>query len=107
MSEVIATQATPQAFRASGPPARKQGQVCVAGVDLVRVDGEWLVLEDNLRTPSGISYVLENRLAMTRLMPELFEGHRIRTVDNYLGRVYSKLGVSGRAELTTAIANGP
>jgi uncharacterized circularly permuted ATP-grasp superfamily protein len=41
------------------------------------------VLEDNVRTPSGISYVLENRLAMTRLMPELFEGHRIRAVDNY------------------------
>jgi uncharacterized circularly permuted ATP-grasp superfamily protein len=36
-----------------------------------------------VRTPSGISYVLENRLAMTRLMPELFEGHRIRVVDNY------------------------
>jgi uncharacterized circularly permuted ATP-grasp superfamily protein len=56
----------------------------VSGCDLVRGgDGRWRVLEDNVRTPSGISYVLENRLAMTRLMPELFEGHRIRTVDNY------------------------
>jgi uncharacterized circularly permuted ATP-grasp superfamily protein len=56
----------------------------VSGCDLVRGgDGRWRVLEDNVRTPSGISYVLENRLAMTRLMPELFEGHRIRAVDNY------------------------
>jgi uncharacterized circularly permuted ATP-grasp superfamily protein len=56
----------------------------VSGCDLVRGgDERWWVLEDNVRTPSGISYVLENRLAMTRLMPELFAGHRIRAVDNY------------------------
>ena len=56
----------------------------VCGCDLVRDgDGRWRVLEDNVRTPSGISYVLENRVAMTRLMPELFAGHRIRAVDNY------------------------
>ena len=56
----------------------------VSGCDLVRGgDGHWRVLEDNVRTPSGISYVIENRLAMTRLMPELFEGQRIRAVDNY------------------------
>jgi uncharacterized circularly permuted ATP-grasp superfamily protein len=56
----------------------------VAGCDLVRGgDGRWRVLEDNVRTPSGISYVLENRLAMTRLMPELFAGLRVRAVDHY------------------------
>jgi uncharacterized circularly permuted ATP-grasp superfamily protein len=56
----------------------------VCGCDLVRGgDGRWRVLEDNVRTPSGISYVLENRLAMTRLMPELFAGHRVRPVDHY------------------------
>ncbi len=56
----------------------------VCGCDLVRGgDGRWRVLEDNVRTPSGISYVLENRLAMTRLVPELFAGHRIRSVDHY------------------------
>jgi uncharacterized circularly permuted ATP-grasp superfamily protein len=56
----------------------------VSGCDLVRDgDGRWRVLEDNVRTPSGISYVLENRLAMTRLMPELFAGHRVRPVDQY------------------------
>ncbi len=56
----------------------------VCGCDLVRDgDGSWRVLEDNVRTPSGISYVLENRVAMTRLMPELFAGHRVRAVDHY------------------------
>jgi uncharacterized circularly permuted ATP-grasp superfamily protein len=56
----------------------------VAGCDLVRGgDGKWRVLEDNVRTPSGISYVLENRLAMTRLVPEFFAGHRIRPVAHY------------------------
>src|ERR1700678_35511 len=56
----------------------------IAGCDLVRDSaGRWKVLEDNVRTPSGISYMLENRLAMTRLMPELFAGHRVRAVENY------------------------
>ena len=56
----------------------------VSGCDLVRdADGSWKVLEDNVRTPSGISYVLENRLAMMRLVPELFAGYRVRPVDHY------------------------
>ena len=56
----------------------------VAGCDLVRdSDGSWKVLEDNVRTPSGISYVLENRVAMTRLLPGLFSEYRVRPVDHY------------------------
>ena len=56
----------------------------VAGCDLVRDgDGTWKVLEDNVRVPSGISYVLENRVAMTRLLPELFAHYRVRPVDHY------------------------
>ncbi len=56
----------------------------VAGCDLVRgADGRWLVLEDNVRTPSGISYVLENRIAMARLVPDLFNDYRIRPIDRY------------------------
>lgn len=56
----------------------------VAGCDLVRDgDGSWKVLEDNVRTPSGISYVLENRVAMTRLVPSLFQSYRVRPVDHY------------------------
>jgi uncharacterized circularly permuted ATP-grasp superfamily protein len=56
----------------------------VAGVDLVRhSDGEYYVLEDNLRTPSGVSYMLENRKMMMRLFPELFAHQAIRPVDHY------------------------
>ncbi|HEX7466477.1 MAG TPA: circularly permuted type 2 ATP-grasp protein [Usitatibacter sp.] len=56
----------------------------VAGVDLVKhADGEYYVLEDNLRTPSGVSYMLENRKMMMRLFPELFAQQRIRPVDHY------------------------
>jgi uncharacterized circularly permuted ATP-grasp superfamily protein len=56
----------------------------VAGVDLVRDDeGAYRVLEDNLRVPSGISYVLENRVAMTRVLPVAFSRHAIRPVDHY------------------------
>ena len=56
----------------------------VAGCDLVRdADGSWKVLEDNVRTPSGVSYVIENRIAMTRLVPQLFASYRVRPVDHY------------------------
>jgi uncharacterized circularly permuted ATP-grasp superfamily protein len=56
----------------------------IAGVDLVRnSDGEYYVLEDNLRTPSGVSYMLENRKMMMRLFPELFAQQKIRPVDHY------------------------
>jgi uncharacterized circularly permuted ATP-grasp superfamily protein len=56
----------------------------VAGIDLVKdSDGEYYVLEDNLRTPSGVSYLLENRKMMMRLFPELFNAQRIRPVDHY------------------------
>jgi uncharacterized circularly permuted ATP-grasp superfamily protein len=47
------------------------------------VDGTWKVLEDNVRTPSGISYVLENRIAMSRIVPELFAHYRVRPVADY------------------------
>ncbi len=56
----------------------------IVGVDLVRTGpDEFLVLEDNARTPSGVSYVLENRATMTRLFPELFRTGKIRPVDGY------------------------
>jgi len=56
----------------------------IAGVDIVKHnDGEYYVLEDNLRTPSGVSYMLENRKMMMRLFPELFAQQSIRPVDHY------------------------
>src|SRR3984893_9591584 len=58
--------------------------VHIAGIDIVRVDHEsFYVLEDNARTPSGVSYMLENREIMLRLFPELFSRHRIAPVENY------------------------
>jgi uncharacterized circularly permuted ATP-grasp superfamily protein len=56
----------------------------IAGIDIVRDDaGEFRVLEDNLRVPSGVSYMLENRKMMMRLFPELFSEYRIAPVDHY------------------------
>jgi len=56
----------------------------IAGVDLVRAGkGEYYVLEDNLRTPSGVSYMLEDRKMMMRLVPELFGGQQIEPVEHY------------------------
>ena len=54
------------------------------GIDIVRVDADtFYVLEDNARTPSGVSYMLENREVMMRLFPELFAEHRVAPVENY------------------------
>ncbi len=56
----------------------------VAGIDIVRDDlGVYRVLEDNLRVPSGVSYVVENRAAMRRAFPTMFEEYSIRQVDGY------------------------
>ena len=56
----------------------------ITGVDMVRNnDGQYYVLEDNLRTPSGVSYMLENRKMMMRLYPEMFEQHHIAPVERY------------------------
>jgi len=56
----------------------------IAGIDIVRVGPEeFFVLEDNCRTPSGVSYMLENREAMMQLFPELFARHRIAPVAHY------------------------
>jgi uncharacterized circularly permuted ATP-grasp superfamily protein len=56
----------------------------ITGTDLVRdKDGQWYVLEDNLRVPSGISYVLENRRVMKSTFPEIFQTMNVRPVDDY------------------------
>ena len=56
----------------------------IVGVDIVRHnDGEYYVLEDNLRVPSGVSYMLSNRKMMMRLFPDLFRRYRVRPVEHY------------------------
>jgi uncharacterized circularly permuted ATP-grasp superfamily protein len=57
----------------------------IAGIDLVRDHtGEFFVLEDNLRTPSGVSYVLANRHVMKRVLPDLFAGYPVKPVEGYI-----------------------
>ncbi len=64
------------------PPHGVWAHIC--GIDLVRTGpDEFFVLEDNARTPSGVSYMLENREAMIRLCPELFHQFRVAAVDSY------------------------
>src|SRR5712691_10977152 len=57
----------------------------IAGIDLVRNEkGDFFVLEDNLRTPSGASYVQANRYVMKRILPDLFAGYPVRPVEGYI-----------------------
>ncbi len=66
--------------------------VHIAGIDLVRVDGDDVyVLEDNARTPSGVSYMLQNREVMMRLFPDLFVEHRVAPVETYTDALLSTL----------------
>jgi uncharacterized circularly permuted ATP-grasp superfamily protein len=66
--------------------------VHIAGIDIVRVDADnFYVLEDNARTPSGVSYMLENREIMMRLFPDLFARHRVAPVENYADALLSAL----------------
>jgi uncharacterized circularly permuted ATP-grasp superfamily protein len=67
-------------------------RIHIAGVDLIRDPaGAWRVLEDNLRTPSGVSYVVENRLISKRLFPRLFDGARVQRVDLYPSKLADTL----------------
>ena len=67
-------------------------RIHVAGIDVIRdEDGEFRVLEDNLRSPSGVSYVLANRAAMARVLPELFWGQPIQMVTDYPARLVNAL----------------
>ncbi|HUP91951.1 MAG TPA: circularly permuted type 2 ATP-grasp protein [Solimonas sp.] len=72
------------------PPNGIWAHIC--GSDLVRdTDGTLYVLEDNLRVPSGVSYMLENRLVTKRVFPELFETSTILPVDDYAAQLYDML----------------
>jgi len=91
--DILAAGIVPRRLVASSPNFLREAanldppngvRIQVAGIDLLRgPDGRYVVLEDNLRTPSGISYVIENRRIMARVFPELFTSHRIRPVDDY------------------------
>jgi uncharacterized circularly permuted ATP-grasp superfamily protein len=75
-----------------GFPVRFGTYVHICGTDIVRdVDGRFLVLEDNARTPSGVSYVVENRHLMARTFPDLMAGMRLRPVDDYGRRLLAAM----------------
>ncbi|MEZ5551309.1 MAG: circularly permuted type 2 ATP-grasp protein [Pseudomonadales bacterium] len=76
--------------RGVNPPHGVWAHIC--GTDLVRDrDGTVYVLEDNLRVPSGVSYMLENRSVIKRVFPELFSRTRIRPVDDYTHNLFDML----------------
>src|SRR5712671_2484442 len=82
--------------------------VHIAGIDIIRTEPEnFFVLEDNARTPSGVSYMLENREIMMRLFPDLFARHRVAPVERYpdglLSTLRSVAPISASAEPTVAL----
>ena len=79
-----------QEFRGADVPHGLYVHIC--GTDLIR-DGEtgYMVLEDNCRTPSGVSYMLENREVMMRAIPEAFRDYRVRPVDGYAAQLLANL----------------
>jgi uncharacterized circularly permuted ATP-grasp superfamily protein len=99
--KILKDKIVPEDLILSSPAYRKEcegftpprGIWChVTGTDLVRDnDGCFYVLEDNLRCPSGVSYMLENRQVLKRTFPQLFEESRVRQVDGYPGKLLEML----------------
>jgi uncharacterized circularly permuted ATP-grasp superfamily protein len=86
----------------SGLQVPRNVYIAVCGTDLIRLEnGEFVVLEDNLRVPSGVSYMLTNRRVMKRIFPELFHSYNVRPIEQYtqllLGTLRS-LAPEGRPE---------
>ena len=80
----------------------------IAGIDIVRApdakgNGEYYVLEDNLRVPSGVSYMLENRKMMMRLCPELFQSHKVAPVAHYADLLLETLRQSAPAAVSDPV----
>jgi len=67
-----------------GAPVPRDVYIHVCGTDLIRdVDGTYRVLEDNCRTPSGVSYMLQNRQVLQRVFPQIFESYDVRVTEDY------------------------
>jgi uncharacterized circularly permuted ATP-grasp superfamily protein len=87
---VVGAQSYRPMLRGIKPPGGVR--IHISGVDLIRdTDGTWRVLEDNLRTPSGVSYVVENRLMSKRMFPRVFDAARVQRVDHYPTRLAETL----------------
>ncbi len=76
-------------------------RIHVAGIDLIRDEaGEFRVLEDNLRCPSGVSYVLENRRTLAHVLPEVFAGQQVRSVAEYPERLLDALRAAAPSDVS-------
>ena len=80
----------------------------ISGIDVVRAthgeeEGQYFVLEDNLRVPSGVSYMLENRKMMMRLCPELFQSHKVAPVAHYADLLLETLRDSAPAAVSDPV----
>jgi uncharacterized circularly permuted ATP-grasp superfamily protein len=104
---VTASAGYRQELRGIRPPGGVR--IHISGIDLIRDPaGTWRVLEDNLRTPSGVSYVVENRLISKRMFPRLFDAARVHRVDHYPTRLAETLrSVSPVSEDTCAVVLTP
>lgn len=84
--------------RAAGIESANGVRIHVAGIDLIRDEaGAWRVLEDNVRVPSGVSYVISNRRVMAQTLPELFTSMSVRPVGDYPYRLLNALRASAPA----------
>lgn len=92
-----------------GMPVPFQIYTHISGIDLIRdTDGSFLVLEDNLRTPSGVSYMLENRGITKRIFPDLLPKNNVRTVTNYPNTLFQNLlDLSPRSNQPTIVLLTP
>ena len=87
-----------------GLNVRKGIYAHIAGVDIVRAGkGEFYVLEDNLRVPSGVSYMLEDRKVMMRLFPELFARYQVAPVDHYPDLLLDTLRQAGPEDVADPV----
>jgi uncharacterized circularly permuted ATP-grasp superfamily protein len=89
-------------------------RIHISGIDLIRDPaGTYRVLEDNLRTPSGVSYVMENRLVSKRVLPQVFDRARVQPVDHYPARLAETLravpppGAGGSEPYAVVLTPGP
>ena len=81
--------------QAAGIVSANGVRIQVSGIDLIRDEkGTWRVLEDNVRVPSGVSYVISNRRVMAQTLPELFMSMRVRPVGDYPQRLLQSLRAS-------------
>jgi uncharacterized circularly permuted ATP-grasp superfamily protein len=84
--------------QAAGIVSANNVRIQVSGIDLIRDElGAWRVLEDNVRVPSGVSYVISNRRVMAQTLPELFVSMRVRPVGDYPNKLLQALRASAPA----------